>query len=234
MLQDRTLIERIPTEFREPLIEFIQREVEREVQRRGIVREDFRELKENLQRLEIIVEKLAQAQARTEERVEELAQAQARTEACLDRLEAAVEKLAQIQTRFEHVFTARMGALGARWGLESEASFRKGLREILKDVGFQTQRYLTFDEEGIVFDRPAQVELDVVVRDGKVFILEIKSSVSRGDVSVFARKVKFYEAREGVTVDRRILLSPFVEERARDLALQMGVEVISDAEELAE
>jgi chromosome segregation ATPase len=61
-----------------------------------------------LDRLEQTVEKLAEAQVRTEARldrleqtVEKLAEAQARTEARLDRLEQTVEKLAEAQVRTE-------------------------------------------------------------------------------------------------------------------------------------
>jgi len=56
---------------------------------------------ERLTRVEIAVEKLAEAQTRTEARVEELAQALARTDERLTRVEIAVEKLAQAQTRVE-------------------------------------------------------------------------------------------------------------------------------------
>jgi len=56
---------------------------------------------ERLTRVENVVEKLAQAQARTEARVEELAQAQARTDERLTRVENVVEKLAQAQARTE-------------------------------------------------------------------------------------------------------------------------------------
>jgi len=52
-------------------------------------------------RTEARVEELAQAQARTEARVEELAQAQVRTEARLTKVEAALEQLAQAQARTE-------------------------------------------------------------------------------------------------------------------------------------
>jgi hypothetical protein len=195
---------------------------------------------ERLTRLGEAVEKLAQAQARTEERltrleeaVERLAQAQARTEERLTRLEEAVEKLVQAQARFERTFESRLGALGARWGLDTEESFRQGMRAILEDVGFKVERYLVYDKEGKVFDRPDQVELDVVVRNGKLTLIEIKSSASRADVTIFNRKVRFYEEREGIKAVRRMLISPFVEEGARKLALALETEIYTRADDLA-
>jgi hypothetical protein len=56
---------------------------------------------DRLVRLEQTVQNLADAQARSEARVEGLAEAQARTEARLDRLEETVQKLAEAQARTE-------------------------------------------------------------------------------------------------------------------------------------
>jgi uncharacterized protein YoxC len=76
--------------------------------RRLILSEDFlalprivQELAEAQKRTEQRVEELAQAQKRTEQRVEELAQAQKRTEAQMQVLTVRVEELAQAQKRTE-------------------------------------------------------------------------------------------------------------------------------------
>lgn len=191
-----------------------------------VTREDFNWL-------EAAMARLAEAQARTDRTVERLAEAQARTEEGLTRLEVAVEKLVHAQARFERTFESRLGALGARWGLDTEESFRQGTRAILEDVGFRVERYLVYDKEGKVFDCPDQVELDMVVRDGKLILIEIKSSASRADVAIFNRKVRFYEEREGVKAARRMLISPFVEEGARKLALALDTEIYTRADDLA-
>ena len=66
----------------------------KEVEQQRKAREDFSELK-------AIVNELAQAQKRTEQRIEELTQAQKKTEERLERLEAVVEELTQAQKRTE-------------------------------------------------------------------------------------------------------------------------------------
>ncbi|HID55468.1 TPA: DUF3782 domain-containing protein, partial [Candidatus Poribacteria bacterium] len=172
------------------------------------------------------LEELAQAQARTEERVEELAQAQARTE-------EELRKLAEAQKHFQRSFDSKMGALGARWGIHSERTFKNAMREMLREVGYEVERYLQFDEKGMVFGRPDQVELDIVVKDGKLVILEIKSSLSWEEVYTFQKKVEFYESREGRKTDRRIIVSPFVEgERPLDLANRLGIEIFTNVDDL--
>jgi hypothetical protein len=172
-------------------------------------------------RLEAALERLAQAQAGTEERVTRLEEAQIH-------LEAAIERLAQAQARTE----CTLGALGARWGLFTEESFRDGMRAVLEDVGFKVERYLVYDHAGRVFDRPDQVELDMIIHNDKA-LLGIKSSISKGDVALFNRKTGFYEEREGERADRHILISPFVDQKAKQLAGDLGIEVYAQPDDLA-
>jgi hypothetical protein len=68
-----------------------------------VTKEDFRILRESIDadvsRLDSALERLAEAQVRTEARVSELAEAQARTEANIARLDETVAKLGEAQTR---------------------------------------------------------------------------------------------------------------------------------------
>jgi len=126
-----------------------------------------------------------------------------------------------------------MGALGARWGMRSEASFRNGLAGILEE-SFQVQvlHIIEFDDKGEVFGRPDQVELDILIKNGLLIICEIKSSLTKLDVYAFDKKIRFYEKLHEVKADRRILISPMVEDKARNLAIELGMEVYSYADEV--
>lgn len=106
------------------------------------------------------------------------------------------------------------------------------MASILEEVGFQAERYLAYDTAGEVFGKPDQVELDVVVRNGTVIVIEIKSSLDRGHVHQFTRKVDFYQRQTGRQVARRLIITPFVEPRARDLADSLGVKIYTDVAEL--
>ena len=126
-----------------------------------------------------------------------------------------------------------IGALGARWGLRAESSFREAIKGILEeDFPVKVERYLAYDQEGEVFGRPDQVELDLIIRDGKTLIAEIKSSMSKSDVFVLKRKVEFYKKREGKEVDRVLIISPMVDSKAMDLAREYGFEVYSYPEDV--
>jgi hypothetical protein len=50
-----------------------------------------------------------------------------------------------------------------------------------------------YDDEGIVFGRPGQVEIDIIVKNGFLLICELKSSMSKPDMYTFERKARFYE-----------------------------------------
>jgi hypothetical protein len=120
----------------------------------------------------------------------------------------------------------RISALGARWGLESEEAFREGLRGILeKELGLKVERWTAFDETGLVFGHPSQVEVDVAVSNGKVMLIEVSSHVKQADVAALVKKAELYERITGRRPDRLIVVTPFAEERAMEAALKLGVEI---------
>ena len=124
-----------------------------------------------------------------------------------------------------------IGALGARWGLYSEASFRNGLKAILEDTfGVSVQRYEGYDDQGMVFGRPDQVELDVIIANGTVILCDIKSSIDKAGMYIFGRKKEFYEQKHGRIVDRAMVISPMIDDRAYALAKDLGIETYSYAD----
>jgi hypothetical protein len=119
-----------------------------------------------------------------------------------------------------------IGALGARWGLQSEQAFRNGLAAILeKTFGVQVLNYQDYDETGYVFGQPDQVELDVIVQNGTLILCEIKSSLSRGEVYQFKRKAEFYENKHQRKAERLLVISPMIDDRARGVADKLAIEV---------
>ena len=124
-----------------------------------------------------------------------------------------------------------IGALGARWGLYTEQSFRSALKAILEEsFAVEVQSVTEFDETGYVFGHPYQVELDIIIKDGLLIICEIKSSMSRSDMYDFGRKVEFYERGHQQKATRRLAISPMVDEYAQRVAKKLGIEVYSYAE----
>jgi len=130
-------------------------------------------------------------------------------------------------------YDSTIGALGARWGLYSEASFRNGLQAILTDsFGVEVLNLLEKDPDGEVFGRPDQVEIDVIIKNGLVIACELKSSISKPDMYSFDRKVALYQKRYRRSVTRKIVISPMVDPYALPVAEGLGIEVYSYADEV--
>ncbi|NEX15911.1 MAG: hypothetical protein C1943_04550 [Halochromatium sp.] len=126
-----------------------------------------------------------------------------------------------------------IGALGARWGLASEASFRSALKGILeKSFGVEVINVNEFDDEGTVFGVPDQVEIDIIVRNGDLILCELKSSMSKSDIYTFDRKVAYYQRHHGREVSRKLVISPMVRPEARPVAERLGIEVFGYAEDV--
>jgi hypothetical protein len=126
-----------------------------------------------------------------------------------------------------------LGALGACWGLYSEQSFRNALKGILEEsFGVQVLNVVEYDGEGQVFGRPDQIELDLVIKDGLLIICEIKSSMSKADMVIFDRKVKFYEQQHQRQAARTMVISPMVDARAQAVAKDLGIQVYSHAQDI--
>ena len=147
---------------------------------------------------------------------------------------------ARINQRFERLegdlqqIKLSIGALGARWGLSAEESFRSALAGILTESYGVTVQNVSFqDSDGKVFGRPDQVEMDIVVTNGICMAIEIKSSVDKQSIYLFDRKVQAYSEREGRTVNRKIVISPMVDSRAFRVAKELGIEVFTRSDDEA-
>jgi hypothetical protein len=139
------------------------------------------------------------------------------------------EMLAEIRG-LSHKHDSTLGALGARWGLHTEQSFRNGLAGILEEsFDVQVLNVTEYDDTGAVFGRPDQVELDIIIQDGTLILCEIKSSMSKADMYTFDRKVAFYEKHHDRKVDRKLVISPMVAPEAQATARELGIEIYSYA-----
>ena len=144
------------------------------------------------------------------------------------------EELEKSRKYYERKYDTTLGALGARWGLHSEASFRNGLKGILEDLELKVEHIDEYDCEGIVHGRPGSVEMDVIIKNGILMLCELKSSVSRADMFEFYKKTIYYEKKYHRKGDRLIVISPMVEEKAMKVADELGVKVYSFAEDIRE
>jgi hypothetical protein len=142
------------------------------------------------------------------------------------------EMLTDIRALFRKHDTT-IGALGARWGLHTEQAFRNALKGILERFsGVEVLNITEYDDTGMVFGRPDQIELDVIIKNGVLIIAEIKSSMSKSEMYTFERKVRFYEERHQRKASEMIVISPMVSPNAIPIAEKLGIRIYSSAEDV--
>ncbi len=192
-----------------------------------ILLEEFRKERERSdKRFAELKEELKRDRERSDKRFEKFDK---RFEEMQKEIKLLADKIVQVDRRIDRT----IGALGARWGLNSEKVFRDAIREVLSELtNYKVERFLEYDRQGIVFGRPDQIELDVVIKNGQTWLIEIKSSVSKADVYIFQRKVEFYEQERGVKVSKKIIISPMVDKPAMDLAKNLGIKIYNQPEDI--
>jgi hypothetical protein len=144
----------------------------------------------------------------------------------LDRHEEQLIKLREDMNRGFELIERRISALGARWGLQTEEAFREGLEGILeREFGVRVERWIEKDKEGMVYDHPSDIELDIAVKDGKTILIEVSSHIKASDIPIFRRKAEFYEKVTGVKADRLIIVTPHADDKALEMAKEFGIEI---------
>lgn len=207
-----TIVSKLPVDIQPSMREFalwLQEDLR-------VSHKDFSELKETVQRIatlqemtehrvnELTVqvqhlteaqERLVEAQARTEQKVKQLAEAQVRTEQKVEKLVETQEKLAVAQERtegeirrLEKSLSNQIAALGSRWGIYNEGTFRSTMYGVFKEMEGITVK------EGDYGGR----QVDVVIRDGEHILLEITSRMHDKDIASLYRSADDYEQQEGV------------------------------------
>ena len=136
------------------------------------------------------------------------------------------EKLEEHDRKFDTLIR-RLDALGSRWGLLAEGSFREGIKGIVEEYfGGKVEKWVYDDREGLVFGYPSMVDVDLVIRDGEHLLVEIKSSVSKSDIATLVKKGELYEKVRGVK-PKLAVVSPYVDDEAVRDAKRLGIFVYS-------
>jgi hypothetical protein len=144
----------------------------------------------------------------------------------MNKLREDMNKLREDMIRGFELIERHISALGARWGLMAESAFRESLRGLLeRELGFRVEKWKAYDEAGIVFGYPSEVEIDVTISDGKLILIEVSSHVRASDVLQFRRKAELYEKLTGRRPDRLIMVTPYVDEKALEAARRLEIEV---------
>jgi len=148
-----------------------------------------------------------------------------RHEAELVKLREDMNKLREDMVKGFGLVNRHISALGARWGLLAEESFRSGIKGLVeKYFGGKVERWTHYDEDGIVFGYPSVVEVDLIIKDKEHILVEIKSSTSKADIFELWKIGQLYEKLRSVK-PKLAIVSPYVEDKAKETAEKLGIKV---------
>ena len=182
----------------------------------------LRLLEERVTKLEERVARLEERLLRVEERLEEHSRAIRALQEQIIAQGEAIRKLSEAVSEL----TARITAIGFRYGVFTEDAFREAVKFLVEDLlrEYRVEKWEYYDSEGIVYGHPAVVEVDVLIRDGTHILVEYKASADKSDVAELYRLGKLYEKVTGVK-PKLLLVAPAVRKRAAELAKKLGVEI---------
>ena len=222
-----TTMEREMRPLKEELLEMLEKDKEFRHAVAGLIGykeilERITSLEERMISLEERIVALEEGQQRLEERMISLEERIVALEEGQQRLEERMISLEEGQRELKRV----VNVIAHRFGVISESAFREGMKAVVEEeFGVaEVGRFIIEDEEGLVYGHPATVEVDVLVKDGKHILVEVKSRVSKGDVAELRRIGELYVRKIGVKPSL-VIIGGLVDEGARELAEKLGVKI---------
>ena len=120
-------------------------------------------------------------------------------------------------------------SLGGRSGVRLEKTILKLLQKILenRDIDInKIEKIELVDEEGLIFTRNYRTDIDVLIRDGVHFLMEIKYCADNRDIHHFLDAAKLY-AKKNINPIKLLLLTLDITPRNMQYAIEQNIEVIT-------
>jgi len=214
----KTLAEYMKTGFRE-MLDRIDRVEKRLEEHASILQEHTKTLQEHTKTLQEHSKRLEELSKRIEEMNKVLMEHS-------KRIEELTKAIQQHGRRIEEL-SRLVNVVAHRFGVLSEEGFRDAMRYDVEEIFgvAKVEKWVYNDVEGFVYEKPAVVEVDLVIKDREHILIEIKSRVSRGDVMEFYRIGELYKKVTG-TKPRLAIVGGFIDKGVEELAKDYGIEIV--------
>ncbi|MFP3210097.1 MAG: DUF3782 domain-containing protein, partial [Thermocladium sp.] len=160
------------------------------------------------------------------ERVNELAEAQKRTEDGLSRLTDAIGELSKEVIGLKK----RMDSMGRRWGEDYEEVIKLFFKELVEvekiDLRY-VNRFTYKDEAGQFGPKGSIYEIDVLARNGRVYLIEVKSFADEDDLDWFNVKCSTVTKAFGFNDPIKLFLAVSATEEAVERAKNYGIKMLT-------
>ncbi|MEM2126721.1 MAG: DUF3782 domain-containing protein, partial [Candidatus Bathyarchaeia archaeon] len=141
----------------------------------------------------------------------------------IDRVEERVEILGQ-------KIEVTIGSMGRRWGSDLERTVLNIFKETVESKGIEPGKVEKFrfkDEDGAITGEKGKIiDVDVLIRDDKLYVIEVKSYAEIDHVEHLYEKAGIVEKILKKEVDKIFIITVNIEREAYDRAKEIGVEVI--------
>jgi len=139
-------------------------------------------------------------------------------------------RLSARMDRLEKRVEVTIGSMGRRWGVDLERMVLEIFKETLEERGIEAgkvEKLRFVDEDGSLTGvRGRIVDVDVLVRDEKLFLVEVKSRAEIAHVEDLFVKAGAVEKHLKRRVDKVFLVAINVDKEAYERALELGIDVV--------
>jgi hypothetical protein len=150
-------------------------------------------------------------------------------------------KIVKLQAGQEHILKrldgqeawlrVTIGSLHRNQGETFEDMFAAGLRYGLQDEEITAEtirlREPLLDHDGLVFEKGYRTEVDLVARNGRLIVFEVKTTVKPGEVDFFAWKVELVRAQNPTLQVRGVFISLGALAAVKQRCQEKGLELLS-------
>jgi hypothetical protein len=123
-----------------------------------------------------------------------------------------------------------IGSMGRRWGEDLERMVLEIFKETLEKRGIEpgkVEKLRFTDKDGSITGIKGKIiDVDISVKDEKLYLIEVKSRAELDHVDVLYEKARAVEKYLNRNVDKMFLVAVNVDKEAYERAEELGIEVI--------
>jgi hypothetical protein len=195
-----------------------------------LLREDFNRLAEEQRNIAEEQRKLREEIVQLRSDFNRLAEEQRNIAEEQRKLAEEIVRLRNDYKRLGDRFEVILGRMGRRWGVDLERTLLGTFKEVLEREGIEPGRvdsfsYVDFDGS-ITGLKGRRVQADILVRDGKITLIEVKSFPDVEDVDHLKDVVGYVEKILKTNVDKVYVVAVNVDKDTLSRAEELGFKVI--------
>ena len=120
--------------------------------------------------------------------------------------------------------------MGRRWGIDLERTVLRIFEKVLVEKGIEpgkVEKFRYIDEDGSITGIKGRVlDIDILVRDKKLYAIEVKSRTDIDQVYTLPQKAKTLEKILKRKIDKLILVTVNIDKEALEQAQKLGIETV--------